>query len=80
MIMRISNSVWLGLALLASVPAWSQEDKPNPMAPAASGPLISALANNDNSEDPMLTPPPVSGAIIRFPLRPRSDPTICRVV
>ena len=71
MIIRISNSVWLGLALLASVPAWSQEDKPNPMAPAASGPLISALANNDNGEDPMLAPPPVSGA--SYPISPASQ-------
>lgn len=69
MIIRISNSVWLGLALLASVPAWSQEDKP--MAPAATGPLISALANNDNGEDPMLAPPPVSGA--NYPISPTSQ-------
>ncbi len=72
---KIDISVWLGLALLASVPAWaqsssqlgsrpdSQEDKPNVLVPAASGPLLSAVINNDDArDDRMLAPPPVSGA------------------
>jgi len=74
---RIDNSVWLGLGLLAgmaagSQPAWSQtaasqEDRPNVLAPAASGPLLSGLAvssqaDSDSREDRMQAPPPVSGA------------------
>jgi len=61
MIISIDNFVCLGLLLLVSAPVWSQEDKPNVVIPAANGPLISALATSDNSEAPMLTPPPVSG-------------------
>jgi len=65
-IMSIDNFVWLGLVLLVSAPVWSQDDKPNVVVPAASGPLISAITTNDSptndvSEAPMLTPPPVSG-------------------
>src|SRR5258708_19597057 len=61
MIMKIHSFVGFGLLLLASVSMWSQDDKPNVVVPAASGPLISAIASNDNSETPMLAPPPVSG-------------------
>lgn len=63
---RIDLSVWLSLVLLAGLPAWSQDDKPNVVLPAASGPLISALGNapgdDDTRDDRMLAPPPVSGA------------------
>lgn len=68
---KIDNSVWLGVVLLASLPAWSQsttqpatsqDDKPNVMVPAASGPLLSAVMNDDTRDDRMLAPPPVSGA------------------
>jgi len=67
-ITRIGSSVWLGVILLASLPAWAQEDKPNVVVPAASGPVIAGSVNNDTSNntnddsaDRMLTPPPVSG-------------------
>ena len=78
---KIDTSVWLGLVLLASLPAWSQaasqlassqsstsqssssEDaRPNVLVPAASGPLLSAVMNDDSRDDRMLAPPPVSGA------------------
>src|SRR5580704_8573648 len=64
--MSIDNFVRLGLVLLVSAPVWAQDDKPTVVVPAANGPLISAVATNDNtpidsSEAPMLTPPPVSG-------------------
>jgi len=74
---RIHNFVGIGLVLLASAPVWSQsagaqaagsqsaspqDDKPNVMVPAASGPLISAVMNDDTRDDRMLAPPPVSGA------------------
>jgi hypothetical protein len=62
MIRRIDNSVWLSLVLLAGLPAWSQDAKPNVVVPAANGPLLSALANDDTRDDRMLAPPPVSGA------------------
>jgi hypothetical protein len=77
--LKIDNSIWSGLtllALLASLPAWSQsaapsagsqssssqDDKPNALVPAASGPLLSAVMNDDTRDDRMLAPPPVSGA------------------
>ncbi|MGA2344677.1 MAG: hypothetical protein ABSF93_01650, partial [Candidatus Sulfotelmatobacter sp.] len=75
--MRISNSVWLGMVLLlATVPAWTQDNPSSAPAPAASGPQISGSAstnadtsvNLDNSETPMLTPPPVSGQ--SYPVAP----------
>lgn len=59
--MRFSNSIRLGVLLLATVPAWSQEDKPASPAPAATAPLTSMFVNSDNDTDRMLTPPPVSG-------------------
>jgi hypothetical protein len=77
MLMRISNSVWLGMVLLlATVPAWTQDNPSSAPAPAASGPQISGSAstnadtsvNLDNSETPMLTPPPVSGQ--SYPVAP----------
>jgi hypothetical protein len=65
---RIFNPVWLGLLLMASVPAWPQDDKPSAPAPALSAPILSAPMDSDNGnsnnstdEDRMLTPPPVSG-------------------
>ena len=62
----MANSAWFGLfLLLARVPAGAQQDNKTSVAPAASGPRISALApdaaTSDNDESPMLTPPPVSG-------------------
>jgi hypothetical protein len=67
-ITRIDSSVWLGVILLVSVPVWSQEDKPNVVVPAATGPVIAGTMNsdtgnntNDDNADRMLTPPPVSG-------------------
>jgi hypothetical protein len=75
--MRISNSVWVGMVLLlATVPAWTQDNPSSAPAPAASGPQISGSAstnadtsvNLDNSETPMLTPPPVSGQ--SYPVAP----------
>jgi hypothetical protein len=70
---RMFNPVWLGLLLMASVPAWPQpawpqDDKPSVPAPAVSAPILSAPMDGDNSngnnsasENRMLTPPPVSG-------------------
>ncbi|MGB0103935.1 MAG: hypothetical protein WBP51_06995, partial [Candidatus Sulfotelmatobacter sp.] len=70
--MRSFDSIWLGLILqgsllLASVPAWSQ-DEPRPVpVPAATGPASDASTNGDASTSAddssvrMLTPPPVSG-------------------
>jgi hypothetical protein len=62
--------------LLATVPAWTQDNPSSAPAPAASGPQISGSAstnadtsvNLDNSETPMLTPPPVSGQ--SYPVAP----------
>lgn len=61
MMRRIDKSIWLALALLASVPAWSQtsgsqataptDDKPNVLVPAASGPLLAAPRSNPPSND-----------------------------
>jgi hypothetical protein len=61
MMRRIDKSIWLALALLVSVSAWSQtsgsqtttspEDKPNVLVPAASGPLIAAPRSNPPSND-----------------------------
>jgi hypothetical protein len=88
MMLKIDNSIWSGLALLAllaSLPAWSQatppagsqptgsqlassqsssseDDKPNVLVPAARGPLLSGVMNDDTHDDRMLAPPPVSGA------------------
>ena len=59
--MKISNSIWIGLVLLASMPVWPQEDKPAAPAPAASGPAISLSLNSDDNQSRMLVPPPVSG-------------------
>jgi hypothetical protein len=61
--MKISNSIWLGMVLLASAPVWAQpqDDKPVAPVPAVSGPLLAIPVNNDNGEDRMLVPPPVSG-------------------
>ena len=69
--MKIHSFVGFGLLLLASASMWSQDDKPNVVVPAASGPLISAITSNDNSETPMLTPPPVSGQ--SYPVAPASQ-------
>lgn len=63
--MRISGSVRLGLVVLASLPAWPQE-QPTAPVPAVTGPVISVSLNSDPGEDRMLTPPPVSGQI--YPL------------
>lgn len=80
MIMRIANSIWLGLVLLlARVPAWAQSDQTSVPVPAASGPQISTptptstdnSVNLDNRETPMLTPPPVSGQ--SYPVAPTSQ-------
>jgi hypothetical protein len=66
MIRRINNSVWWSWVLLASLPAWSpvwaQDAKPSVVVPAANGPLISAVLNDDTRDDRMLAPPPVSGS------------------
>ena len=59
--MRIFDSICLGLALLASLPAWSQDGQRTTPAPAATDPIVSAPTSNDNGPDRMLTPPPVSG-------------------
>ena len=59
--MRIYNSICLGLVLLTSVPAWSQEPKRTVPVPAATGPIIDISMSSDNDADRMLTPPPVSG-------------------
>jgi hypothetical protein len=82
MLMRIANSVWFGaVLLLARVPAWAQDTTPSVPAPSASTPQTSAPANPstnvdysvniDNSETPMLTPPPVSGQ--SYPVAPVSQ-------
>jgi hypothetical protein len=78
MIIRIFNSMWMriGLVLLASVSAWSQQqqqevDKPTVPVPAVSGPLLAAPMNNDIGEDRMLTPPPVSGG--SYPISQTSE-------
>src|ERR1039458_7149995 len=62
--MRIFDSVWLGLVLLASVSVWSQEEERTVPVLAVAGPL-SDVSTNDGA-DRMLTPPPVSGA--NYPL------------
>jgi hypothetical protein len=78
--MRIANSIWLAtVLLLARVPAWTQDNPSTAPAPAASGPQSSGPAstnadagmNPDNSETPMLTPPPVSGQ--SYPVAPVSQ-------
>jgi hypothetical protein len=61
MLRRIDKSSWLALALLVSVPGWSQtsgsqtsaspEDKPNVLVPAASGPLLTAPRNASANDD-----------------------------
>src|SRR5208283_3273683 len=79
MLMRIANAVWLGLVLLLpTVPAWSQDNSTSVPAPAASGSQISTPTNRptnanngENSESPMLTPPPVSGQ--SYPVAPASQ-------
>jgi hypothetical protein len=58
--MRIFNSACLGLALLVSLPLWSQEEQRTIAAPAATTPLVSVSRSGDEP-DRMLTPPPVSG-------------------
>ena len=58
---RIFDSICLGLVLLVSVPAWSQDEQRTIPAPAATGTAIDVPRSIDNSADPMLTPPPVSG-------------------
>ncbi len=57
--MRIIASVWLGLVLLASVPAGSQAQQLPAPVPAAAGSTGDVSTNDDI--DRMLTPPPVSG-------------------
>ena len=48
MTMRIFNSTCLGLVLLASLPAWSQEGQAyHPPAAAALGPIVNASSNNE---------------------------------
>jgi len=84
MLMRIANSVWFGVVLLlARVPAGAQDNTPSVPAPAAGIPQTSTSANPnasanvdysvniDNSETPMLTPPPVSGQ--SYPVAPVSQ-------
>ncbi len=66
MMRRIDKSTWLALALLTSVPAWSQtsgsqtdgspaagsqDQKPSVLVPAASGPLLAAPRGNAPSND-----------------------------
>jgi hypothetical protein len=58
---RIFNSICLGLVLLVSVPAWSQDEQRTIPAPAATGPANDVFMGIDNDADRMLTPPPVSG-------------------
>jgi hypothetical protein len=62
--MRSFDSICVGLlgsVLLASVPAWSQ-DEPRPVpVPAATGPGSDVPTSGDDSSGRMLTPPPVSG-------------------
>jgi len=82
MLMRIGNTVWFGVVLLlALMPAWAQDTTPSVPAPASSAPQTSTSAstpasadnnvNLDNSESPMLTPPPVSGQ--SYPVAPVSQ-------
>jgi hypothetical protein len=59
--MRIYDSICLGLVLLASVPAWSQQPERTAPVPAATSPIIAVFMNGDDNADRMLTPPPVSG-------------------
>jgi hypothetical protein len=59
--MRIFNSTCLGLALLASLPAWAQDEQRTTPAAAATGPILSVSTSSGNEPDRMLTPPPVSG-------------------
>lgn len=59
--MRIFNSTCLGLALLASLPAWSQEGQRTTPAAAATGPIVNASTSSGSEPDRMLIPPPVSG-------------------
>ena len=70
--MRSFDSICLGLILhgsllLASVPAWSQDEQRPVPVPAATGPASNASVDSDastsvdDSSGRMLTPPPVSG-------------------
>jgi hypothetical protein len=70
--MKSFDSICLGLILqgsllLASVPAWSQDEQRPVPVPAATGPASNASADSDastsvdDSSGRMLTPPPVSG-------------------
>lgn len=59
--MRIFNSICLGVALLANVPVWSQQEQHTVPAPALSAPLLDISVSNNSDPDRMLTPPPVSG-------------------
>ncbi|MGA8213715.1 MAG: hypothetical protein WB799_08975 [Candidatus Sulfotelmatobacter sp.] len=59
--MRIFDSICLGLVLLASVLARSQEPERTVPVPAATSPIIAVSMNGDEDADRMLTPPPVSG-------------------
>jgi hypothetical protein len=59
--MRIFNSTCLGLALLASLPAWSQAGQRTTPAAAATGTIVNVSTGSGSEPDRMLTPPPVSG-------------------
>ncbi len=79
--MKIANTVWFGVVLLlARVPTWAQDNPTSVPAPANSVSQTSTSANTntpannvyiDNSETPMLTPPPVSGQ--SYPVAPVSQ-------
>jgi hypothetical protein len=51
----------VGLVLLATVPAWSQEQPRTVPVPAATAPITGVAVSGDSDADRMLTPPPVSG-------------------
>lgn len=64
---RKLNSFWLGTALLVAMPVWGQQPAGAPdqtavlPANSAANPDASSDSGPVNSEDRMVTPPPVSG-------------------
>lgn len=69
--MKLSETISVGLVLLAAAPVWSQEQQRTTPVPAVTGPISDAFIVNDNGADRMLTPPPVSGQ--SYPTSPTSE-------
>src|SRR5271170_1610707 len=69
--MKLSETISVGLVLLAAAPVWSQEQQRTTPVPAVTGPISDAFIVSDSGADRMLTPPPVSGQ--SYPTSPTSE-------